>query len=181
MYVKDVITMACQFLDKAELGAKISTSNAVNVDEVEVLSDLIIAFNLVRDEISTEILPNVKIDKLKTQNLKVYFKDFASYPVNIIAVKDTSGRNVRNRILNDSIIAFANEIEVWYTAKPETLTIDDEFSSTLPERVYAYGVVREYYTKKALYRDARIWEERFKNSIGLLESKKVGRMLPRRR
>ena len=34
---------------------------------------------------------------------------------------------------------------------------------------------------KALYKDAMVWEERFKNSIEMLAPKKAGRIVPRRR
>lgn len=180
MLVKDIIKLACEFMDKAELAEKMEVSQ-LDEDETKLINELLRCFNLIREEISTEILPIVKVDKLKTQNLKIDFSDFSFEPVCIMAVKDSYGRNVRHRVLENSLIAFASEVEVWYSIKPEILQITDDFSSTLPERVFAYGIVREYYIKKALYKDAEVWEERFKNSIEMLSPKKAGRIILRRR
>lgn len=181
MFVKEVIKIACEFLDKKDLADKIALGEKLSADEEKEVEAMISNFNLVREEVACEILPIVKCEKFKTKNLKVCFEDFSVYPVSILAVKDASGRKVRNRVLDDGIVAFANEIEVWYTARPEILTIDDEFSCSLPERVYAYGVAREYFIKKALYKDASVWEERFKNSLEMLDRNKQSRMVPRRR
>jgi len=181
MLVKDILKLTCEFLDNKDLALKLLNNESLSDDEQKIVDDMLVCLNLARDEVSTEILPVVKIDKLKTQNLKVLFDDFSSYPISIFAVKDSFGRSVRHRVLEDGLIAFANEIEVWYTTKPEKVELNDKFSSTLPERVYAYATAREYYIKKALYKDAEIWEERFKNSIELLDRKKSSITLPRRR
>lgn len=180
MLVKDILKLACEFLDNSSLAEKVTAGDKTE-DEAKEIANLEKCFNLVREEIATEILPIIKIDRLKTQNLKISFEEFSFAPVSILAVKDCNGRTVKHRILDDSIIVFANEVEVWYSTKPEVLTAEDEFASTLPERVYAYGVAREYYIKKALYKDAEVWEERFKNSIEMLDRKKSGVTIPRRR
>ena len=181
MLVKDIIKLACEFIDKKQLALKIETSADLNEEEIKEVDEIVKCFNLVREEIATEIYPIVKIDRVKTHNLKVAFSQLEFAPISILTVKDNAGRNVRHRILDEGIVAFASEVEVWYSTKPEILSVDEEFSSTLPERVYAYGVAREYYIKNALYNDAEIWEERFKNSIEMLAPKKSGRILPRRR
>ena len=182
MLVKDIIKLSCDFLDKSELAEKISSSSySLSEEESKEIASLEKCFNLVREEIALELLPSVKVDKVKSQNLKVPFTLLSSQPINIFAVKDLTGRTVKHRIMQDYIVVFANEVEIWYTSKPEKLAIKDKFSSILPERIYAYGVAREYYIKKSLYNDAKIWEERFKNSVEMLEPKKSGRSLPRRR
>ena len=180
MLVKDIIKLTCKLLDKNQLAEKIDSDN-LGEEELKEVENLVNSFNLIHDEISTELLPIVKIEKIKTQNLKISFSQLSNQPVSILAVKDSCGRTVRHKVLNDSIIAFANEVEIWYSCKPETLSINAEISSTLPERVYAYGVAREFYINKSLYSDAEVWEERFKNSIEMLSPKKSGRRVPRRR
>lgn len=181
MLVKDIIIMACEFLDNQQLAKKLSAGEGLSEEETAMVSESVACFNLVREEISTQILPIMKVDKLKTSNLKISFDDLSAFPVSILAVKDCFGRSIKHRVIEDGIIAFANEVEIWYTACPEKLDLSEEFSSTLPERVYAYGIVREYYIKKALYKDAEVWEERFKNSIELLGNRKSGRTIARRR
>lgn len=181
MLVKDIIKMACEFLDNHQLAEKLDGSEALGDEENLFVLNMVECFNLVREEISTEILPIVKVDKLKTTNLKISFDEFSAYPVSIIAVKDCFGRAVKHRVLDGYVIAFANEVEVWYTACPEKLSLTEEFSSTLPERIYAYGIAREYFIKKALYKDAEIWEARLKNSIEMLRTKKQSRIVARRR
>ena len=181
MLVKDIIKTACEFLDNRDLAKKLSVSDDLSENENEIVEELVDCFNLINEEISTEILPIVKIDRVKSSNLKIAFSQLSSYPVSILAVKDCYGRDIKHRVLKDCLIAFANEVDIWYTACPEKLTFGQELSSTLPERVFAYGVAREYYIKKALYKDAEVWEVRFKNSIEMLATKKSGRTIARRR
>lgn len=181
MLVKDIIKLSCELLDMREVALKLENNEVLTEEENTEINELVKCFNLVREEIATEVLPIVKIDSVKTENLKVDFNKLASYPVSIIAVKDIYGRTVRHRVMEGYLIAFANEVEIWYSIKPEVLTLDSEFSSTLPERVYAYGVAREQYIKKSLYKDAEVWENRFKNSLEILEKRKTGVTIPRRR
>ena len=78
-------------------------------------------------------------------------------------------------------MVFANEVEIIYKTFPTELTLSQSFSSTIPERVYAYGVAREYYFNQTLFDDAEIWEERFKNSLQILTRKKSEIKMPKRR
>ena len=84
-------------------------------------------------------------------------------------------------MFDDYIIAMANVVEVVYTTLPQELTLQSQFSSVLPERVYAYGIAREYYFLQTLFDDADIWEERFKNTLQVLQRKRSDTVMPRRR
>ena len=78
-------------------------------------------------------------------------------------------------------MAFANTVDIIYQAEPAELAIDSEFYSTLPNRIYAYGIAREYYFQQTLFDEADIWEERFKNTLSIMARKRSETHIPKRR
>ena len=72
------------------------------------------------------------------------------------------------------------DVEVIYSTPALELKEDEEFTSNLPERIFAYGVAREYFFIKNLYEDANIWEERFKGSLQIMLRRKSEVKIPRR-
>lgn len=182
MLVKDIILKVCDFIENKELALVIKTNDGATEELAEELEVLIKCFNLVRNEIATEVLPNVKIATLKSNNKKIEFSSLNGKVIEILSVKDKNGYNIKFDAFADHILLDCDrEVEIRYNASPEELDFEGEFTSNIPERVYAYGVVREYYYIQTLYEDASIWEERFKNSLQALERKKSEIFIPRRR
>lgn len=181
MRVKDILKISCTFLDKDDLADKIITGETLLEDEEKMVEELIDCLNLVNEEISTEVLPIVKVEKIRTENFKIPFSAFSFAPVSILAVKDCNGRTVRHKVFADYVVALGGEVEVWYSVRPELLSADSNVNSTLPERVFAYGVAREFYIKKGFYNDAEVWDGRFKNSLEMLSNKKSSFQMAGRR
>jgi hypothetical protein len=183
MRVKDIVLKACDFIGNEELPEILQSgeTDGLSEEQSEELSTLIKCFNLVRNEVATEYKNIVKIEKFTTENGKVDFDKFSFGVVDILAVKDKVGDDVKFKVFDDYLTANATEIEVYYSSSPKELTIDDEFTSNLPERVFAYGVAKEYYFLQNLYDDAEVWNGRFKNSLQSLLKKKSETVISRRR
>ncbi len=182
MLVKDIIALACDFTENQELRKALEDNSASLSEEQTLLRDsLVKCFNLVNNEIASEFIPIIKSELVKTKDFKIKFSDLTYKPIQIISVKDTKGRKVKFKVFDDYVVAIANVVEVTYTTMPEEYTFEDEISSTLPERVFAYGIAREYYFMQTLFDEADIWEERFKNTLEILQRKKSGTIMAGRR
>ena len=80
------------------------------------------------------------------------------------------------------MMIFARKVFITYSVLPVDLELNsEEVSSVLSERVYAYGVAREYYIMQSLTDEAEIWEERFKASLKSLYRRKSNTFMPSRR
>ena len=179
MKVKDIVKLACDFLGNSSL-ANALDGTLTDEQSVEV-GRLVKCFNLVNSEIAGEYLPILKAESLKTTDFKLNFSQFSSQPIKIISVRDNFCRPVRFKVFDGYLMALAGNVEVEYTTMPEEMDIDDEFSSSLPERVYAYGVAREYCFLQSLFDDADVWDDRFKNTLEALLQRKSEVRIPRRR
>lgn len=180
MLVKDVISLACEFTDNKDLIENLNNDTLTEEQSV-IIDSLLNCFNLINEEISTEYVPIIKREVVKTSDFKVNFDDLSYKVLDIIDVKDKLGRKVKFKVFNEFIVAIADKIEVSYSIHPEKLTLSQENNSTLPERVFAYGVAREFFFMQSMFDDADIWEERFKNSLSVLTRKKHDIVIPRRR
>ena len=180
MLVKDIIKLACEFIGLETVKAGIESNNLTEEDEL-VCDSLVNLFNLINDEITSEYIPIYRKERVKCNDFKVNYSSLKEEPLQIISVKDIYGRKIRFKAFEDHIVAIASMVEIIYTVKSERLEIDDEISSSLPERVYAYGIVREYYFLQTMFDDADVWEERFKNSLQVLQRRKSETTMARRR
>lgn len=183
MSIKEIIMIACAFTENEQLKDKLSQNdfNSLTSLEQEVVLSMVECFNLVNCEIATEHLPIYKREIFSTIDFKVDFSKFSTYPLQIVNVKDSKGRKIKFKVMSDYIVALCNKVEVLYTTSPQSYTFEDEFSSPIPARVYAYGIAREYYIMQTLYDEADIWQERFNSSLSNLLKRKRETRMPSRR
>ena len=181
MLVKDIIILACDFTENQDLGKALEENSSLTDEQTLLCDSLVKCFNLVNSEIASDYTPLLKNEDLKTKDFKVNFSDFTFVPSQIYAVKDKNGRKVRFKVFDNYLIAFASTINVTYTSLPDDMALTSEFTTTLPERIYAYGVAREYYFLQSLFDDADIWEERFKDALQIFCRKRSEVVMPERR
>lgn len=181
MLVKDIIKLACNFTENEDLASKIENNSQLSETEGLIKDSLVNCFNLINNEIASEYLPYLKSETFIPTAFKVSFDDFSKDLIEIISVKDKNGRNLKYKKFDSYIVVFAKEVEIVYSYKPDNMTLSSSFDSLLPERVFAYGVAREFYFTQTLFDDADIWESRFKNSLQVLVRKKSEVKIPSRR
>ncbi len=182
MLVKDVIIKACDFIDNDSLSELLKNNLSLSDELQDMLNKLIKCFNLVRNEIASEYLPIVKIDVVRPSQNKIELTALSSKLLEVISIRDSKGHTLKYEIREDGIYLNSNEkVLIKYNSIPQELDLSGEFNSFLPERVFAYGIVKEYYFMQTLYEDAKIWDERFKNSLQIIERKKSETIIPRRR
>lgn len=179
MQVKDVIKLACEMTDNNDLIDAIDNNNLTD-DEQVTIDCLVGCFNLINNEVASEYIPLLHKETMKTQDFKINFDDFSKKMLEIISIKDKLGRNVKYKRFDSYIMTKANEVEIIYSYLPEDVGINNEISSLLPERVYAYGIAREYLFMQSMFDDAQLWDSRFKNSLRVLTRKKGEIKMPKR-
>lgn len=180
MQVKDIIKLACAFTENEELVSGIENNNLTS-DQTLIVDCLVNCFNLVNNEIATQYIPYLKKETFQTNGFKIYFSSFTGDVNEIISVKDKKGKNIKYKIFDNYIVAVASEVEIVYSTKPQVLSISSTITSLIPERVFAYGIAREYYFIQTLFDDANVWENRFKESLKVLSRKKSDISMPVRR
>ena len=181
MKVIDIVKKVLNMTENFDTLFSLNAGDVLAPEEGLLINSYVNCLNLVRDEISTEIIPNVKEEKVVTKNGRIDFADLSSEVVEIISLINFLGNSVKFDVFSDHLMVDENQVTVKYIAKEKELSLEDEFYSTIPERVYAYGILREHAYIQALYEDASIWEERFKNSLQSLSRKKNETVVARRR
>ena len=182
MQVKEVIKQVCEFMEKFDTIDAISAGEVLAGEDGEFGRSIVSCINLVLNEIATEFIPNIKIEKVNVSSGKLQFSDLSHGVIEILSVKDSVGNELDFESFADHItLARSGMVEVRYNATPETLSYDSEFETTIPARVLGYGVMREYYFIQTQYEDAGMWEERFKNSLQALTRKKSNTVIAWRR
>lgn len=181
MLVKDIIKIACGFIGQTSLKEALESNSALSEDEQLICDSLVNFFNLAYNEVACEYIPIYRRERVKCEDFKVNYSSLTEAPLQIISVKDMSGRKVKFKAFDDHLVAIASQVDILYTVQPEKCEPTDTFSSSLPERVYAYAIAREYYFMQTLFDEADVWEERFKNSLQVLQREKREIVMPRRR
>ena len=176
MKVKNILSLACSFIGEEEIADLIET-----MPDDERIAKLLKIFNLVRNEVASEFLPVLESEELDIKDFKLPFSAFKFKPLKIIMVKDRFGRKLKFRAFPDYLMVQASRAKVTYSYQPAEVNLEDEIDDNLPERVYAYGVAREYLMREGMFEDAEIFEVRFKNSLQVLLRKNSSTFLARRR
>ena len=178
MLVKDIILKACVFTSSDELASLVEKGSELNEEMQHLLGKFIKCFNLTRNEIVSEYEPMLKVEEVASKDGKILFSSLNEKVVDVVSVKDIDGKNIVFKVFDNYIECNCDKVKVYYNALPQELTLQDEFESVIPERVFAYGVAREYYFLETLYEDASIWDDRFKNSLQNLIRKKSQTIMP---
>ena len=180
MKVKDVIIKACDFVGKAELALVIQQGTALTEKQQQECQQFLSHLNCIREEVESCYQPNLQSQKFSVKNFKIEFSAFEKPLQEIYSIKDKFGRNVNYKIFDGYIFVCGKEVEVIYSSVITPLDMEGEFSSNLQERIFAYGVAREYYFANNLYEDANMWEERFKGALEIMCSRKSVVKIPQR-
>lgn len=181
MLVKDIIKLSCDFIEQQALAQKLEQGSTLESCEQEITDRLVKCFNLVNNEVASEFVPIKKIEQFDVANGKILLSQFSAKPYKILYVKNGLGRKMRFKQFDDHIFVLCKKAIVCYSILPPVLSITDQVDSFLPERIFAYGVAREFLFMQSRFDDADIFEERFKNSLELICRLSPHGKMPRRR
>lgn len=181
MKIKNVLLLAA-----GEIGVydhvleKLSENNAT---DDKVVSTLLRCFNLVENEIALDYLPLKAEDTMDSSSGTIAFSDLSNSPVRILSVTDEWGNALKFRLFPDYLRTQAGKVVVLYTYAPVEKTIDGEsdFTTSISERVVAFGVCAEYYTACGLYEQAAVFDVKYKDALKAAISSRKSRVIASRR
>ncbi len=158
---------------------KIENSKELTEEEVSLRDELVKCLNFVQNEIATEFIPLTKIENVESQNGEFSLSSLSEKIAYIISLKDENGTCVKYKIHGDKLV-FEGKALLTYCYCPKKVFFDGECEVILPERVFASGVLREYYLLQGLSSEASMFEEKFKNSLKNFARKKSEIVMPNR-
>lgn len=181
MNVKDILVLALNFCHEEELSSLLKENEVLSDEEGKRVAYFVDLVNLVHEEISSEHLPYVKTITLQTDEGRVDFSSFKDRVLDVIEVRNSHGRKIKFRMFENHLFALANEVTITYKTLPSKLLLSSEFASRLPERIYAYGVARNYFYLSGVTDEGEIYDNRFKDSILVILGKSKEVKIPARR
>ena len=178
MTVKEIIMLACEMIEEDKVAEKLENGEVLSEDEELMKNALLKCFNFIQNEIATEFVPLVQIERIKANNHAFEIANLKKRLAYVISFKDDAGKNIQHKIVGDKIV-FDGEGKIEYCYCPKKKGIADVCEIPLPERVIACGILREYYLLQGLANEATIFETKFKNSLANFASKKTSTFLPK--
>mgnify|MGYP004454023609 CR=1 FL=1 len=181
MKVKDIIILALDFCHEDSLASLLRTENPTLTDEQqEKVNSFTRCFNLVYEELSSQYLPIIKTETVSATDGKVLYSSLSQKVLDVVEVKNAHGRKIKFRKFDSYLFALASEVTVSYKTLPNALTESSEFSCPLPERIFAYGVAREFFYLQGASDEAEIYDNRYKDSLLVLLGKSKEIKMPAR-
>ncbi len=175
MLVKEILALAAFEAGRTEVADDIVDEEPTMDDQIDLL---LRSYNLVENEIAFDYFPLIARERVTPTKNGVLFMQLAHAPVDVHAVKDEWGKDVRFEILPTRLVLpeGTGEVEVTYAYAPENKGLDDEpsFSGRISGRLLALGTASEYCLVRGLYEEAAMFETRFRDALraaGILRRK----------
>lgn len=148
------------------------------------LNLLMRCFNLAYKELATDYFTLVAKEKVKIENGVFYLTDLAEEFYKIIKVEDKSGKNIKYEIYGSSLFCKDGEYFVYYAYVPSFAKLNTElnnFNGKATERIFVYGLNKEYCFISGLYSEAESYKVKFEEAIKQAMKVKKNLNLPKRR
>lgn len=178
MTVKQIIRMASKLLQKNDIVQIIDEGESANNVE-KCLEQMIDCFNSVIVELSEEYFPLKTVQTFSVVDGLISFSSFNQTPLKVVACfMDSQEIQFGQNHLNLSVPN--GEVTVVYEYQPTTLTLDDinPYDGTkISSRVIALGVARECLLRDGLYKEATVFDNRFRQAISSVMISKKSKKL----
>jgi len=179
MTVKEIIITACEMFDQDDLATKLIENIETTEEESIVLNQLLRCYNFIQNELATEFVPLLCKESIESDGEGFNISNLKERLAYLVSFKDKGNQNIKYKILGDKIL-FQGKGEICYCYCPKKATIDDESLILVPERVIAYGILREYFLLNGCSSEASSYEVKFKNSLLNFSRKKTEMIMPSR-
>lgn len=171
MKVQQIIKTALTLINEPD------TYNNISSGKLDILTDndkatynaLISCVNLTNNVLATEYYPLKQTININSSGKLSYSDISSSLAISQILKVEGGFGGVRFKEYPDYIETPKGNFKITFTYLPKTIANINEsilcYPTKLTERIFAYGVVSEYYFIMGMYDDAVVWDARFKNSL----------------
>ena len=196
MKLREIIKLSCVMLGLEELltSTELYDENFDILDEHSVttsgtniernLNLLIKCFNISYSEIATDYFPLITLETIKVTDGCYKLKNLQNEFYKLIKLEDSDGFSCYYDLYDNILYVKNGEYKLVYCYVPNKLTRNSEvnnFNGKLVDRVFAYGINKEYCFISGLYSEAESYKSKFEEAI---KSSKIIRRqirLPKRR
>ncbi len=178
MTVKEIIITSCKMLQEDLLAQKINDESELSEEENSLKNELVKCFNFIQNEIATEYIPLIKVEEVTNVEGGLLLSSLSEKIAYVISLKNSIGENVKYKIIGNKLV-FEGKATLTYCYCPKKVELSSECKIILPERVMAYGVLREYYLLQGFASEASVFEKKFKNSLLNFSRRKSEVVMPK--
>ena len=168
MLVKEVVFQVLNILQNNELSTALKDEVELTETQNEELDILLMCVNMVQNIIATDYIKLKETVSLHNTTGKVMFSNITDKNIlDIVKIFDAYGNNLKFKMDYDGVVTKKGKINICFAFIPKTMGLEDElyFKTHMTERVFAYGVLGEYFFVKGNFDDASIWDVRFKQAL----------------
>lgn len=185
MTVKEVLTLACQFLNKEE-DFKDDLEKSIIDQTSKNFKVLFNSLNIINNEIASDYFPLMTEEEIDIKNNKIYYDDLTKIVKDIYSIQSIDkSTSYRFKTFENYLNVYAGgRVLVTYSYIPSDLKLTgniSNFGGKITARTIALGVVSEYCFINGIFDEAQIWHKRFVDSIFANLSKKGIVKMPKRK
>ena len=157
----------------------------LNLDTVDLAEDdartkiLVNCANFVYEELYRDYATSLRKTVVEVVD---NFADTSIYKLcKVISLTDGEGNQVHFRYSDGGIcVDHDGKYNMCYARLPEIIGLDDEVVMPLriTERIFAYGIAREYHAVLGDFALAKMWDDRFKDALKVASTKTSSMRLP---
>lgn len=154
--------------------------NAVNVRNLNLL---VRCFNLAYSEIATDYVPLKFKETIQVVSGFIDLRTLTKKFYKLIKIENSKGKKVEYEMYSNKLYLENDTYTLTYTYIPSFATLNTEietFDGKILDRVFAYGLNKEYCYISGLYSEAESWKNKFEDSLKLVLLKQ-NFSLPKRR
>lgn len=184
MNVKDVVKYSATFLGRESVIKYLNGENTDADDNVLATVDTFTrCVNLVVNELAASYLPMTKKRIFKTDNGRIYYKDFSETVLEIIGVYDDCENEIPFTQSAEYVETVYSEYAVEYAYLPPNYGLTDEIGykeNVVSARIIAYGVAAEFCITERAFDESVMWRKRFTDALSKIIPLKNKRLRARR-
>lgn len=152
--------------------------------EDKIFNLLIRCFNLAYSEIATDYLDLVDCEEIEVTNGEFCLNNLNKNYYKFIKLEDKFGSGVKCEIYNNTIKVKDGRYKLIYCYVPNFATLNSDilnFNGKVLDRVFAYGLNKEYCYICGMYDEANSYKTKFEESLKSSRVLKKNLVLPQRR
>lgn len=145
---------------------------------------MIHCFNIINSEIATDYFPLVSLETIEVKNGIFNLASLDHEFYKLVKLEDKNFLSAKYEIYDNILYAKDGKYKIVYCYVPEKVTLNSEinnFNGKVLDRVFAYGINKEYCFISGLYSEADSYKTKFEESLKMAQMLKREIKLPKRR